>query len=348
MKRIAEKRKIQGISYASTMDGIELPVLDITHPLFVASIDENKLQRLIAEIAPNVKERAESFNRIPAFIKRFLSKRSYIMAGMLEMTSGNDYVSGLSTMMMKLGPGLIGKGRRKILDRLGSKAVGAVMLRMRTRDLSISLAKSIESSINAYPGKDLCLINIGGGTATDSLNALILIQKSQPALLSGNRIELLILDLDDYSPFFAARCAEELISEKGVLKGVNLSCKHVHYNWQDISILDELLMNRSEWLTIFSSEGGLFEYGEEGDIIRNLTTISGHIKRQVFFTGSLIKDPVNVDPIFKETHELTKIKTRQYGTDGLKRLAEESGWTITNVTDSNPRYVTFSLTCNFV
>ena len=112
---IIEKRKIPGISYAFTRDGIELPVLDITHPLFTSSIDEEKLKKMIPEIAPEARKRAESFRNMPMFIKRFLAKRSYIMAGMMEMTTGKEYLSGLSTMMMKLGPGLIGKGRRKFL-----------------------------------------------------------------------------------------------------------------------------------------------------------------------------------------------------------------------------------------
>ena len=43
-KMIVEKSKIAGISYAFTKDGIELPVIDITHPLFISSIDEEKLE----------------------------------------------------------------------------------------------------------------------------------------------------------------------------------------------------------------------------------------------------------------------------------------------------------------
>ena len=32
------KKKIPGLSYAFTGNGVELPVLDITHPLFLSSI----------------------------------------------------------------------------------------------------------------------------------------------------------------------------------------------------------------------------------------------------------------------------------------------------------------------
>lgn len=345
-KTSIEKRKIPGVSYAFTKDGIELPVLDISNPLFISSIDEVKLERMIWEIAPEAKKRAESFNKIPAFIKRFLSKRSFIMAGMMEMTSGSEYLSGLSTMMMKLGPGFIGKGRGKFLDRLGSGAVGAVMIRMRTRDTSRFLASSIISSLKASPGKDLCLINIGGGTATDSLNALILIHKSEPELISEIKIELNILDVDDYGPYFACRCAEALISETGVLNGIKLSCRHNSYNWRDVSGLGELLKRRTEWVSIFSSEGGLFEYASEEDIVNNLRIISQNVRNGTSFSGSVVKDPFNVDPVFSETLDLTTIKPVQYGMEGLKMLAEKSGWSIFNISDINPRYIIFSLSLN--
>ena len=342
-KKIVEKRKIPGISYAFTKDGIELPVLDITHPLFVSSIDEEKLERNIREIAPEAKKRAESFKKLPLFIKRFLSKRSFIMAGMMDMTTGNEYVTGLSTMVMKLGPGFIGKGRRKLLDRLGSRAIGAVMVRMRTRDISGFLANSIKGSLKTFPGKDLCLVNIGGGTATDSLNALILVLKSDPELISGKKIELNILDVDDYGPYFAISSARELISDEGALKGISLSCRHIDYNWRDVTGLDELLKERAEWVTLFSSEGGIFEYGEEEDIINTLRVISRNTGNQTAFCGSLVKDPFNVDPVFSETLDLTTIRPMQYGQEGLKKLADKSGWKISITSDRNPRYIIFSL-----
>ena len=37
------KNKIKGLSYTFTINNVELPVIDITHPLFISSIDEAKL-----------------------------------------------------------------------------------------------------------------------------------------------------------------------------------------------------------------------------------------------------------------------------------------------------------------
>lgn len=71
------------------------------------------------------------------------------------------------------------------------------------------------------------MINIGGGTETDSLNTLIHISKSEPELISGIKIDLNILDLDDYVPFFAISSAEELTSERGSLRGFDFICRHI-------------------------------------------------------------------------------------------------------------------------
>jgi hypothetical protein len=189
----------------------------------------------------------------------------------------------------------------------------------------------------------LCLINIGGGTATDSLNALIIVSESEPDLLTGIKIEVNILDIDDYGPYFAIRSAEELTSRRGVLNGITLSCRHIPYDWKVVSELSGLLMSRSEWVTLFSSEGGLFEYGNEQDIIGNLNVISGNTGNQTVFSGSLVKDPLQVDPVFSETLHMTTIKPRQYGIEGLKDIAKRAGWKISVINDRNPRYIIFSI-----
>jgi hypothetical protein len=336
-------QKIPGISYACTKDGIELPVIDITHPLFKSSIDEVKLERMIREAAPEARKRAESFNKIPGVIKRFLSKRSYIMAGMMEMTSGNKYLSGLSTMMMKLGPGLIGKGRGKFFDRLGSQATGAVMLRMRTRAMSTLLAHSIQNSLKAYPGRDLCLINIGGGTATDSLNALILVSKSDPELIAGINTELIIPDVDDYGPFFACQSVKALTSEGGVLSGQDISCRYIHYDWESAEPLKEIIRERADRIVLFSSEGGLFEYASETDILKNLNVIGEGLVNGTEFIASLVKDTETVDPILKETLHMTNIKPMLYGKPGLERIICGTPWKILECNDQNSRYIVFSI-----
>ena len=73
---IFEKKKIPGVFYALTENGMELPVLDITHPLFIESINEEKLKVMLKEIEKKGDERAESFNKMPSFLKNSTSSAS--------------------------------------------------------------------------------------------------------------------------------------------------------------------------------------------------------------------------------------------------------------------------------
>jgi hypothetical protein len=78
------KNKKPGLSYAFTGNGVELPVLDITHPLFISSIDEVKLKEMLKKAEKNAEETAEKFNNMPAYVMKFLAKRSFTMAELLQ------------------------------------------------------------------------------------------------------------------------------------------------------------------------------------------------------------------------------------------------------------------------
>jgi hypothetical protein len=342
-KRISERNKIAGISYAFTENGIELPVLDITHPLFFRSINEEKLDKMLKEIKQKGEERAESFDKIPTFIKNFMAKRSYIMAGFMLKDSEDTFLSGLSTLMMKFGPGLIGKGKRKFLDRLGSKAFGAILLRMRVRDICKLHADILENQLIKEKDKNLCFINIAGGAACDSINALITVFKKDPSLLKNREIEINVFDIDRFGPTFAKNCVESLKSKDNYFNGLNISFNHIYYNWNDTTVLNDFLLKRKEWLNISSSEGGLFEYASDEDIIKNLNVLYDNSQKNMKIVGSAIRDVNTVDPGILASMKLTKIKARLLGVEGLKKTLEKTAWTIENIMENNPRYLTFTL-----
>jgi hypothetical protein len=85
---IPEKKRIPGLSYAMMSDRIELPVLDITHPLFDSSINEKKLAGYLIEAEKGGEKRARSFQKIPAFVKRFFINHSFVMADLLSAENG--------------------------------------------------------------------------------------------------------------------------------------------------------------------------------------------------------------------------------------------------------------------
>ena len=342
-KRISERNKITGISYAFTENEIELPVLDISHPLFLRSIDEGKLDKMLNEIKQEGEERAERFNKIPAFIKNYMAKRSYIMAGFMLKDSEDTFLSGMSTLMMKFGPGLIGRGRGKLFDRLGSKAFGAILLRMRVKDICKLQADIIESQLMKEKNRNLCFINIAGGAACDSINSLITVIKKDPSLLKDREIEINVFDIDKFGPSFAKNCVESLKSSGNYFSGLNISFNHIFYNWNETTELRTFLLQRKEWFIIASSEGGLFEYASDEDIIKNLNVLNDNPQKNLKIVGSAIRDINTVDPGILASLKLTGIKARLLGTEGLKKALGKTAWSIEKIMENNPRYLTFTL-----
>ena len=106
MNTIPEKNKVPGVSYVFTDCGLELPVLDITHPLFTASINEEELEALCRESA----QRAKAMKAMPDAQKKVIAETSYIFGKHFHKDPHATYLSGMSTYMLKLGPNLMGGG----------------------------------------------------------------------------------------------------------------------------------------------------------------------------------------------------------------------------------------------
>jgi hypothetical protein len=337
------KKKIPGLSYVLMANGIELPVLDITHPLFLSAINENKLAKYLKEAEKGGEKRAESFQKIPAFIKRFFAKHSFIMADLLSEKKEDKFLSGLSTLLLKMGPDLIGRGRRRFLDRLASKGIGGMVLRMRLRDIAHCQAEMLTPMLKDYPGKDLCFVNIAGGTSCDSINTLLVILQKDQELLKNRSIEINVLDIDKAGADFAERSIEALKSDNGKFSSLNISFRYLPYNWNDTSELKNLLKNRKEWLNICASEGGLFEYGSDEDIISNLNAIYENSQGEILLAGSVMRDFGTIDAGAKAAIKITSIKARMIGLDGLSTCLEKTKWKLDRQMENNPRYYVFSL-----
>lgn len=334
--------KLPGLTYAFTLNGIELPVLDITHPAFISSIDEEKLKKLIPYVEKNAEKNAERFNKIPLFIKKYFIKHSFAMAELLQ--NETSFATGISTLMMKLGPNLIGKGIKRFWDRSVSRGFGSLIIRMRLRDISKCLADSIIPILHKFPGKNLCFINIAGGSASDSINALFLIQKDYPSLLKNRKIEINILDIDIYGPAFAEQCINALKLPGHKFGELDISFRHILYDWNNTQKLLDLLNERKEWLQICSSEGGLFEYCSDEVIIRNLKVLYENSPENIIIVGTLIHDIKTVDAGFAAALKISSsIKPRLLGINGLRSVIEKNRWKLVSTMEGNPRYLVFSL-----
>jgi len=336
------KNKLPGLSYVFTLNGVELPVLDITHPGFISSLDENKLKKMLPYVEKNAEKNAAKFNRIPAFIKNYFAKHSFAMAELLK--SEISFASGISTLMMKLGPNLIGKGKNRYWDRQVTKGFGALVIRMRVRDISKCQAAAMLPLLAKSHEKNICFINIAGGAASDSINTLLLIQQQNPELLKNRKIEINVLDIDTYGPAFADRCITALKAPGGRFNDLNISFRHILYNWNNTKQLEELLSERKEWMQICSSEGGLFEYCPDEVIIQNLNAIYKNSNEDIIIAGSLLHDIKTVDAgIIAALKISTTIKPRFLGIDGLKSIIEKNKWKLDGIIEGNPRYLIFLL-----
>ena len=98
------------------------------------------------------------------------------------------------------------------------------------RDVARLLADGLAPALAAQPGAPVHLLNIGGGPATDSLNALILLQKEQPQQLAGRQIVIHVLDLDATGPHFGARALDALLAAGAPLHGMMAAFQHIPYD----------------------------------------------------------------------------------------------------------------------
>ena len=335
-KNRLENEKISKVFYALTDNKIKLPVLDITNPLFVSSINEKALAELGQEAI-----KRKNFRQSP-FIN-FLAKRSLTLGEFLPKDKSANYVSGMSTLMMKLGPELIGGGFTRFFDRKVSEGFISMSVRMRLRDICQVQAEALAPLLKKEPRTNLCFINIAGGAATDNINTLILLKKQDPDLLRNRTIEIDVLDVDTFGPDFAKNSIQSLKADGGPFQGMDVSFRHIPYDWSETSKLTDLLEERKDWIQICTSEGGLFEYASDEDIIKNLIELSDHASNDLIIVGDVVLESERVNPAFPAALGDTSKKIRFIGTRGLKEILGKTGWAINKVVEGNPIYVIFTL-----
>jgi hypothetical protein len=325
-----KQKKIPGLSYAVTEEGVELPVLDITHPLFAASTDENTFAALSAKAA----HKADEMRGWPAWLKRFLARIS---------NTEHTYLSGMRTLVLKLGPKLIAGRKVEFWYRLGSKQFNAIAIRIRLRNICRCQANLLIPQLRESPDKNLCFINIAGGTASDSINTLVLIQQAEPALLLNRKIEINVLDLDHFGPWFAQKSIEALTAPAGRFHDLDITFRHIAYNWTSPERLKDLLWERKTWIQACASEGGLFEYGSDADIIRNLNTLCVAAPKTLKIAGTLLLDKDRVNPAVVAGAEITGVTMRFIGLEGLKNILGKTEWMLESAIDDGSIYAVFIL-----
>lgn len=316
--------------YATFKNDIQIPILDITHPLFNASIDEQEYHLNCLKSARSI----ESLKKMPGFIRNIFVKMSNV---------DNSHLSGIRTLLYKLGPDLSRGVKLGFRDKWAVKQTSFMGLRIRLRELCQCQSKILLPQLKQFPERNLCFFNIAGGAATDSINTLILIQESDPELLNGRKIEINILDIDTYGPNFAKRCIDVLKQPGERFHGLDISLNTVYYDWGQPEALLKMSSKRSDWIQICSSEGGLFEYGSDSDIIENLNYYYANSPTDARVTGSLIFDRAHVNSGYLGFTELIGVQIQYLGLEGLKRILSQTSWVLEKSHDIETIYTVFSL-----
>src|SRR5262249_20944745 len=149
-------------------------------------------------------------------------------------------LSGMSTYLLKLGPDSLGEGATPI-DRNIAASFPAFATRLRLQDMARLLADGALNVLAPFPRRHLCFLNIAGGVAADSWNALLYLTAEHTRLLVGRAITITVLDIDREGPAFGAAALAALRAPDGPLAAVDVSWGCVEYNWSTADRLREAL-----------------------------------------------------------------------------------------------------------
>ncbi len=277
-----------GVARATSASGIELPVIDVTHPNFAVPADAKAIAALLDAYVAAERRQA----RIPGFIRRLLltlaARRSLLLRKLLHPET--DFLDGLTTYVMKLGEANLPPPFDSDVDRRLVASPHVMSMRLRLQQCARLLADGLAPHLALASGAPLLLVNVGGGPAIDSINALILLKRSRPELLE-RPIEIQVFDVDAAGPAFGARALSALRAEGRALAGVEIHFTHVSYDWNAPALLDDHVRQAGARGAVIaaSSEGALFEYGSDSAIVTNLAALRGGGHGAMLVVGSVTR-----------------------------------------------------------
>jgi hypothetical protein len=311
----------RAVVFATTADGLRLPVIDVTHPAFAIPDDPaSAAARREAFLAWDRRNR-----RMPGFVTRLLVRLAAQRSPLIRkvLVSNSDYLDSITTYMMKLGANNLPRGFDSRMDRKIAGAPHVTMVRLRMQQIAQLLAEALAAPLAGAPGAPLHLVNIAGGPALDSINALIMLARAHATLLQ-RPIAIHVFDAQQDGPTFGAHALAALSAPEAPLHGLDVQFQHHAYDWNDIAPLVRLLAGLAARGAIIaaSSEGGLFEYGTDDAIVANLTALARAGVRII--AGSVTSS----SEMRKRMIAQTRFRLFPRGLEGFAPLAERSGYAI--------------------
>jgi hypothetical protein len=232
----------------------------------------------------------------------------------------------MNTYLLKIGPDNLGAGYIGRGDRRIAASFPVLAVRLRLQETAGMIAGGFTGPLAARPAASLHLLNIGGGHAVDSLNSLILARAAGARILEDRRICIHILDLESDAPDFGRRALAALLAPGAPLHGLNVTFSYVRYNWGEPEVLRTVIagLGPDEKVIMLSTEGALFEYGSDRDILSNLAVFREATPRDSTIVGSVTRDR----SALAGHYSVSRIPVVQRGLAKFGALANEAGWTI--------------------
>jgi hypothetical protein len=320
--RIPEKNKRPGVRYALTHDGVELPVIDVTHPQFAITLTAEEVaarkDRFIAEV--------DRGTWMPPFLHklllRVLFRNSTLLQGIRK--GSGSFLSGMNTYLFKIGPDNLGAGYTGRGDKRIASSFPVLCVRLRLQETAGMITGGFRGPLSARAAANLHLVNIGGGHAADSLNSLILARQADARLLEGRRIFIHVLDLESEAPDFGRRALAALMGPGAPLHGLDVAFSHGKYNWSEPEALRPVLaaLGAGDNVITLSSEGALFEYGSDADILANLAVIREATPVDATIVGSVTRERRE----FRNNAYANRLPVVPRGLPRFMALAAQAGW----------------------
>jgi hypothetical protein len=304
--------------YANTDEGLALAVVDVTDPSFRVAATDAELEALAAQFVREQENRPE----LPAPVRAALAQSK--LGGAL-MAAAGGFLPGLPTYWLKLGPEHLLDPFTEIDRRIAASFPGFTT-RIRLQDMARLLADGAAVALAARPDRPLRFINIAGGPAADSWNALIHLRAEAPARLAGRAITIAVLDPDEHGPRFGARAVAALAGAGHPLAGLAIEFRHLPYDWSHPQALAPLLasLESRDAICAISSEGGLFEYADAATIVANLEQLHAATPDGAFVVGSVTREGAPA----RASLAASGVPTQPRTIEAFERLAEDGGWTI--------------------
>jgi hypothetical protein len=294
----------------------QLPVVDITNPAFASLPSDDELAAMTAQY---VQESAQNQEASPQL--RAALSQSRLGSGL--MAARGTYLTGLNTYLLKIGPDNLPADFHPI-DRRIAASFPAVTTRLRLHDMAVLISDGLVDALSADSRRRLHFINIAGGPAADTWNSVLRLRQADSSL-ERRDISVRVLDLDEEGPAFGARVFAALQTENAPLAGFHIRFAHQPYNWATFHDLKRILgsADLKQSACAVSSEGGLFEYGSDDEIIGNLTALHELMPDDAIVVGSACRES-DLTRIHAGIGVTLRPRTRQ----AFGALVERAGWRV--------------------